>query len=338
MGAGALSAAARQHPIRMPDSPPRQRRVSSHSVHRRRRLIALVVAIAVLAVGVDAVRGDSTSGWGGSLNTGSGIRAAIEVPWIQRPRDAFGREVDVNGLPVAASQQEVLAKLIKTGKPVFCAGGTKPYISLTFDDGPSKEGERIVSLLRADRQRASFFLIGNSVTEFPQEVPLRLQAGDVGDHSTSHPDLTTLGPADRAAEIGNARNKIQNASGTAVTTFRPPYGARDDSVDAAIAKQGLLSVMWNVDSEDWQGLDQATLEQKVFPNLKPGAIILFHETKDNTAQFLPALLKEMKKRGLRSVTVPELLALDPPSDQKLAEGDTACEASINGEGGNVPAG
>ena len=207
----------------MPDSPPRQRRVSSHSVHRRRRLIALVVAIAVLAVGVDAVRGDSTSGWGGSLNTGNGIRAAIEVPWIQRPKDAFGREVDVNGLPVAASQQEVLAKLIKTGKPVFCAGGTKPYISLTFDDGPSKEGERVVNLLRADRQRASFFLIGNSVTEFPQEVPKRLEAGDVGDHSMSHPDLTTLTDAQVIAEESGAKTLIESHTGKKCVSLAYPY-------------------------------------------------------------------------------------------------------------------
>ncbi len=322
----------------MPERPSSPSRAPSKATHRRRRIVAVVVAVAVLAIGVDAVQGDSSTGWGGSLNTGAGVRSAIDVPWIQRPRDAFGRQVDRNGLPVAASQQEALGRLIKDGKPVFCAGGTKPYVALTFDDGPSQTGGKVVDILRANGQRASFYLVGNAVGEARDQVPKRLEAGDVAAHSVSHPDLTTLGAADRAAEIGNSRTTIQNAAGAPVVSFRPPYGARDASVDQAIAKQGLLNVMWNVDSSDWQGLDQASLEARVFPGLKPGAIILFHETKDNTVEFLPKLLAELRKRGLRSVTVPELLALDPPSDQKLAEGETACEADIQGEGGNYAAG
>jgi len=110
-----------------------------------------------------------------------------------------------------------------------------------------------------------------------------------------------------------------------VRLFRPPYGRRSAAVDRTARSLGLLEVLWSVDSRDSLGADWLGIAKNVKAGLRPGAIILLHENRGQTIRALKyRILPELRRRGLRAVSVPELLALDPPSETRLRGGQAAC--------------
>ena len=89
-----------------------------------------------------------------------------------------------------------------------------------------------------------------------------------------------------------------------------------------------------MDSRDSLGANWAGIIQNVESDLRPGAIILMHENRGQTIRALTTLLPELHRRHLRSVTVPELLAGDPPSMAQLQTPGGGCVRTIaRGNGG-----
>jgi len=98
-------------------------------------------------------------------------------------------------------------------------------------------------------------------------------------------------------------------------------------VDAVARRLGLLEVLWSVDSRDSLGANWAQIIRNVEAGMRPGAIILMHENHGQTIRALTTLLPELRRRHLRSVSVPELLATDPPSVAQLRKGYLGCGLS-----------
>jgi peptidoglycan/xylan/chitin deacetylase (PgdA/CDA1 family) len=119
-----------------------------------------------------------------------------------------------------------------------------------------------------------------------------------------------------------------------VQLFRPPYGAHNATVDAIARRLGLLEILWNVDSADSLGANYAGIIRNVEAGMRPGAIILMHENRGQTIRALTTILPELRRRGLRSVSLPELLASDPPSRAQLKAGTGGCGGTLlHGSGG-----
>ena len=131
-------------------------------------------------------------------------------------------------------------------------------------------------------------------------------------------------PRDRTFELAQTRQLLERASDSPVMLFRPPYGAHNAAVDAAARQLGLLQLTWNVDTQDSEGMSAAGIRQLADEGIRPGAIILMHENKPQTLVALPQILRTIERRGYRSVTIPELLALNPPSDQQVQAGFQGC--------------
>ena len=91
--------------------------------------------------------------------------------------------------------------------------------------------------------------------------------------------------------------------------------------------------MWNVDSGDSNGVSGPNAVRIVITGLHPGAIVLMHETHEDMVDGLDRNFAEMRKRGLRAVTVPELLAADPPSEASLAKPRGGCRGYGSGVNG-----
>ena len=89
----------------------------------------------------------------------------------------------------------------------------------------------------------------------------------------------------------------------------------DDELRAA--RLGMLEVLWSIDSRDSEGATWTEMLRNVKAELRPGSIVLFHENRGQTLKVINRLLPWMRRRGLRSVSVPELLAMDPPSDAQV---------------------
>jgi len=186
-------------------------------------------------------------------------------------------------------------------------------VALTFDDGPGPYTETTVATLRRYGMRATFFLCGTSIRRFPDVPRKERSVAALGDHTWSHPDLATLPAAAVRGQIGDAKALVERSSGTRDLLFRPPYGSRSATVDAAAARQGMAQVLWSIDSGDSAGVGWRTMLTRIKADLRPGDIVLFHENRGQTQKVVNRLLPWMRRHGFRSVTVPELLVRDPPT-------------------------
>jgi peptidoglycan/xylan/chitin deacetylase (PgdA/CDA1 family) len=223
-----------------------------------------------------------------------------------------------------AAQHAAISRLVGSGHPVFCGGGDRPLVALTFDDGPGPYTRHTLRVLREHGARGTFFLVAREVLGWPalEDVP-RLEAaqGAVGDHTYDHTSL----PGDTADEldheIGDALTVIQAATGgRTVRLFRPPFGAHDAASDAKVRGLGMLEVLWSVDTADSRGATADQILATVEHDARAGSIVLLHENRGTTRAVLPGILDALHRKGLRAVTVPELLAADPPSATQLRTG------------------
>jgi peptidoglycan/xylan/chitin deacetylase (PgdA/CDA1 family) len=268
---------------------------------RRRRAAALAVVAAVVVLCVLALNAS-----GGERITGSG-RAAERKPLV----------------PAAVADLRV-RRLARLGKPVYCGGRHRPYVALTFDDGPGPSTAVAVRELLTRRVPATFFLVGQNVARYRSVLPLEAQAGAIGDHTFHHVQLTALELVDAGREIDDAARAITAVTHAPVRLMRPPSGARTPPVDAVVRAEGMLQVLWDVDVQDIEGADAAAVVDTVRRHARPGSIVLMHENEGQTLAALPQVLDALARKHLRPVTVPELMAADPPSPAQLEAGPTGC--------------
>jgi peptidoglycan/xylan/chitin deacetylase (PgdA/CDA1 family) len=186
-------------------------------------------------------------------------------------------------------------------------------VALTFDDGPGKYTAQLLDELAAARAPATFFLVGRNVAKYPDLVAREVADGHaVGNHSWDHHSLVTLPPDAVAAELDQTTAAIQAAAGVGTTLVRPPYGATNDQVAAALAARGDAAIMWSVDTEDWKNRDVALTTQRALAGAAPGSIILMHDIHPTTVQAVPGIIDQLRAAGYTLVTVPQLLGAITP--------------------------
>jgi peptidoglycan/xylan/chitin deacetylase (PgdA/CDA1 family) len=211
-----------------------------------------------------------------------------------------------------ARQAAAIRRLIAIGKPIYCAGHHTRELALTFDDGPGPYTHLVLDKLRKHHLSATFFIVGRNLPLVPGITRRERAQGAVGDHTFTHPDLTKLGRAEAEAQIVRTQTALAHASRGPVSLFRPPYGAHDGTVDGIARRRQMLEILWNVDSADSLGANYAQIERNVISGLRPGALILMHENRGQTVRALLAIFAALKRKHLHAVSVPRLLADDPP--------------------------
>jgi peptidoglycan-N-acetylglucosamine deacetylase len=220
---------------------------------------------------------------------------------------------------LALAQKRAVERLAALRLPVFCGGGRLPDVALTFDDGPSPYTLPLLRLLRRSHASATFFVVGDRLADWPEAAPLEARLGAVGDHTWSHPRLPQLRYDAAAWEITAGRRASETASGRDVLLFRPPYGLTTPRLDRLVGRLGMLDVRWSVDSGDaTRGATPAAVVRTVRAGLRPGAIVLLHDFHPWTPAVVRRILRIAHRRGLRAVTVPELLKRQPPSPRQLS--------------------
>jgi peptidoglycan/xylan/chitin deacetylase (PgdA/CDA1 family) len=208
----------------------------------------------------------------------------------------------------ARELQRELASTYSWVSPVDCK--VHRCLALTFDDGPNPyTTPRVLSILEKEKVHASFFIVGSRVAG-SQALLRRMYAdGDeIGDHSWTHPDFTTLTSKQIKQQISLTQKTIQDAGVPAPTLFRPPYGAVDQKV---IANVPLTIMFWNEDPRDWAASSPAPVEKAVEASARPGGVIDMHDIYQVTAQSLDPIIKKLKKEHYQFVTVSQLLGLKP---------------------------
>lgn len=231
----------------------------------------------------------------------------------------------VAALPTLA-QLPTVPRLTQRADPIYCAGTRGHAFALTFDDGPSPYTPGLVHVLRRERGRATFFMVGNRVTIWPDAVRAAARVGEIGNHTWSHPRLPALSAAEVRSELANTQRTIARVVGSVPRLFRPPYEESTPRIELIARSLGLLDVRWSSDTGDSRpGTPARVVLQRALAGLRPGAIILLHDPHPATARIAGAVLRAAGRRGLSAITVSELLAREPPSVRQLAGvGATRC--------------
>ncbi|GAA4985277.1 hypothetical protein GCM10025734_08660 [Kitasatospora paranensis] len=139
---------------------------------------------------------------------------------------------------------------------------------------------------------------GQYAAAYPAQVQAEINAGMwVGNHSYTHPHLIQETQAQIDSEVSRTQQAIAGAGGGTPKLFRPPYGETNATLQAVEAKYGLTQIIWDVDSQDWNG---ATTDAIVQANarLTNGQIILMHEWPANTLAAIPRIAQGLAARGL----------------------------------------
>lgn len=194
----------------------------------------------------------------------------------------------------------------------------KKWVAITFDDGPHPVfTPQILNVLNKYHVKATFFMIGQRMEEYPEVVREVIAQGHIiGNHTYTHPrniDADTRGQV--ARELERCERVIEHLAGKRAYLFRPPRGLIDGTVFTIAEEQGYRTVLWSVCADHHDAPTPQMMADRVVKLIRPGGIILVHDGrvqsrwKDVLATSL--IIEALQKRGYRFVTIPQLLPSPP---------------------------
>lgn len=201
------------------------------------------------------------------------------------------------------------------GEPALSSVQTAhPLIALTFDDGPSPQTPQILAILHTFHAHATFFLVGMHVRQYPSIVKAEVDARDtLGNHTYTHADLLWLPDPEAEWQLSATQAAVHAAAGITPHWFRPPYEAVDLHVEELAAGLGLRTALWSVDPRDWARPGVGAIVWTVLTYAHRGSVVLLHDgggDRSETIAALPIILRTLKARGYRLVTLDRLTRLD----------------------------
>ena len=255
---------------------------------------------------------------------------------VESPRNGARRLVDADsGEPAEHYERYPAHYLLESN-----GRGADRLVALTFDDGPDPTyTPQILDILRGRQVPATFFVVGVNAERSPELLRrIYAEGHEIGNHTYSHLDLTTASSARLQFELNATQRIIQHALGVSTLLFRPPYAADSEpqtpqELEAILRAQqlGYITVGARIDPQDWElGVTPDAILAEVLAEQPNGRVALLHDAGGNrsaTVEALPELIDELRARGVRFVTVSELVGktrdavmpVAPPREVGLAE-------------------
>jgi peptidoglycan/xylan/chitin deacetylase (PgdA/CDA1 family) len=194
-----------------------------------------------------------------------------------------------------------------------------PFIALTFDDGPNATlTPKLLDLLAARHLKATFFVVGQNAADHPEILKRAVREGhEIANHSWSHPNLGKMSDDAVRRELQKTDDAIVAAIGKRPTLLRPPYGSITARQKHWIHDEfGYRIIIWDVDPLDWKRPGPSVVTARILKETKAGSIVLAHDIHAPTIEAMPATFDQLMKKGFKSVTVTELLAMATPLPPK----------------------
>jgi peptidoglycan/xylan/chitin deacetylase (PgdA/CDA1 family) len=208
-----------------------------------------------------------------------------------------------------------LAGCVPSGRTwVFHGPKSVREIALTFDDGPWYDTSRFLDVLEREHAFATFFQIGDQISEYGQHGLDRrmLKDGDmIGDHTWNYGGDVATGGRGAATQISETAAAIRRATdGFQPCLFRAPGGNVSPALLRTARSLGFTTIQWDIDPRDWATPGTSAIYNKVVGNAHDGAIVIQHDGGGNRSQTLAALPLEihtLRSDGYRFVTITQLL-------------------------------
>jgi len=199
-------------------------------------------------------------------------------------------------------------------KSICAAKTNQKEIAISFDDGPANEyTPAILEILKENNIKVVFFCIGKRING--NEVlfkKLHEQGHIIGNHSYTHDTWFDLFSSKKMlADMQMMDDAMKKLTGLTPRLFRPPYGVTNPNLKKAITRGNYISIGWNIRSLDTVIRDEKKLLHKVTRAVKPGAIILFHDTSKTTLNILPDFIRHVHAEGYTITRLDKMLKLNP---------------------------
>jgi peptidoglycan/xylan/chitin deacetylase (PgdA/CDA1 family) len=215
------------------------------------------------------------------------------------------------------AQDPAIAAVLRRTAVVSRGGGRRRQIALTFDDGPSPYTPEVLAALDRLDVPATFFVVGRQQEPFRSTMMAAIGRGHViGDHTEGHRRLAALPAAEQFEELLAPLRGLVQFGLPRPQLFRPPYGSYDAITLEALRYLGMLMVLWSIDSRDYARPGAEQIADRVVAAARPGAIVLMHDgggDRTQTIAAIPQIVRRLRAKHYRFVTVPRLLRDDPPS-------------------------
>ena len=185
-------------------------------------------------------------------------------------------------------------------------------VALSFDDGPHPSfTPKILALLKKYNVKATFFMIGCNIALYPGVAKAVEVAGhEIGNHTYTHPHMREISLTVLKEEIQKTENVLLQNGMKRPHLFRPPEGFRSEEQVRALEELGYHTVIWSLDTHDWQGRPTEEIVSVVLEGIQGGDVLLFHDytSRHNTTitaleQLIPRLLED----GYEFVVVSDLM-------------------------------
>lgn len=195
--------------------------------------------------------------------------------------------------------------------PIYSVETDEKKIAISFDAAWGAEDfNNIMEVLDKHNVKTTFFMTGEWVEKYPECVKTLVEKGhDLGNHSATHPDMTTLSKEKQKEQILSVHNAVKELTGYEMELFRPPYGAYNNDLIRTCYEIGYYPIQWDVDSLDWKDYEPERIISNVceHDSLGGGSIILCHNGAKYTAEALDEMLTNLENQGYEIVPISELI-------------------------------
>ncbi len=243
-----------------------------------------------------------------------------EKDTLQKEKDTLEKEADALRSQIALKkqqqQQQQNAAQTVSQKPAITVAassdGSRPLVALTFDDGPGPYTERLLNILKEQEVKATFFVLGNRVSSYPDLIKrMEAEGHTIGNHSYDHSYLSGKAYATVYNNFENCNKLLRNLIGHNAVVARFPYGATDQTARNAAAAADMPIIHWSVDTLDWKYRNVDSILSISFGSngIRDGSIVLMHDIHKTTVDAIPEMIRRLKEQNYQFVTVPELLTL-----------------------------
>lgn len=196
------------------------------------------------------------------------------------------------------------------GELVHRVDTEEKVIALTFDDGPTQFTETVLNTLDEKGVKATFFVIGKSLEQFPDLGKAIVDSGhELGNHSYTHQRFLLKSQHFINDEIEKTNMLIRQAGYEEDIHFRPPYGKKLFGLPWYLSQHKIKTIMIDLEPDTYGSTKRFFLEYTL-EKAKPGSILLLHPFCENCSaqrEAIGEIIDAMQERGYRFVTISELL-------------------------------
>jgi probable sporulation protein (polysaccharide deacetylase family) len=260
------------------------------------------------------------------------IDARVDRVWKAIP-GYNGLEVDIekslalneqlllrNQLRIVMKEVEPATKLDQLGSyPVYKGNPMKPMVSLMINVAWGDEFlPKILEVLEAEQVHATFFFDGSWLKKhIPTALLIKEKGHELSNHAYSHKDMSKLSRSQAMAEISKTEQLLNDELGVVNKLFAPPSGDYNQSTVDIARELNLTTILWTLDTVDWQKPEPASIVNKVAARVEPGTLILMHPTY-SSSEALEQMIHAIKKKKLQLGTVSQVISTNRVPDVESA--------------------